>query len=170
MEEGTRRSQTRDSHFHPCPFRLQCPCCLLSDDSPRPSFVRHAELEHTRPGQARNLVIHLLRSLPQNFLQRKRHTVRLNLVTRPSPRAYIREFSLDGTSSCPPGTALTGLNYLKGQSSVIALPDEDYPPWLWKLLEPRNLVDDGPGGKAEKIRLRKENRQRIRDQNLLKTQ
>jgi len=77
---------------------------------------------------------------------------------------------LDGTSSCPPGTVLTGLNYLKGQTPVVALPDEDYPPWLWKLLEPKNLADDGPGGKAEKIRLRKENRQRIRDQNLLKTQ
>jgi large subunit ribosomal protein L54 len=65
---------------------------------------------------------------------------------------------------------LTGLNYLKGQPAIVALPDEDYPPWLWKLLEPKNLVDDGPGGKAEKVRLRKENRQRIRDQNLLKTQ
>lgn len=77
---------------------------------------------------------------------------------------------LGGTSSCPPGTILTGLNYLKGQPPVVALPDEDYPPWLWKLLESKNLVDDGPGGKAEKVRLRKENRQRIRDQNLLKTQ
>ena len=77
---------------------------------------------------------------------------------------------LAGTSSCPPGTILTGLNYLKGKTPVVALPDEEYPPWLWKLLEPRKLVDDGPGGKMEKIRLRKENRQRIRDQNLLKTQ
>ena len=83
---------------------------------------------------------------------------------------YLRFFFSDGTSSCPPGTTLTGLNYLKGQPLVVALPDEDYPPWLWKLLEPKNLADDGPGGKAEKVRLRKENRQRIRDQNLLKTQ
>jgi len=82
---------------------------------------------------------------------------------------WLRVF-LDGTSSCPPGTILTGLNYLKGQTQVVALPDEEYPPWLWKLLERRDLVDDGPGGKVEKIRLRKENRQRIRDQNLLKTQ
>ena len=83
--------------------------------------------------------------------------------------AYASRF-LDGTSSCPPGTVLTGLNYLKGQTPVVALPDEDYPPWLWKLLEPRKLADDGPGGKAEKVLLRKQNRQRIRDQNLLKTQ
>jgi len=80
------------------------------------------------------------------------------------------ETTYNGTSSCPPGTVLTGLNYLKAQAPVVALPDEDYPPWLWGLLEPKNLVDDGPGGKAEKVRLRKQNRQRIRDQNLLKTQ
>jgi large subunit ribosomal protein L54 len=53
---------------------------------------------------------------------------------------------------------------------VLALPDEAYPPWLWTLLDKSKLPDDGPGGKAEKLRLRKENRQRIRDQNFMKTQ
>ncbi|KAG1756894.1 mitochondrial ribosomal protein L37-domain-containing protein [Suillus paluster] len=73
-------------------------------------------------------------------------------------------------SSCPPGTVLEGLNYLKGQPPVIALPDEEYPPWLWDLLKPKVYEDDGPGGKAEKKRLRKENQQRIKDQNFMKTQ
>ncbi|KAI0314720.1 mitochondrial/chloroplast ribosomal protein L54/L37 [Amylostereum chailletii] len=73
-------------------------------------------------------------------------------------------------SSCPPNTVLTGLNYLKGQEPVLALPDEDYPPWLWDLLKPREFPDDGPGGKGEKMRMRMENRQRIRDQNFMKTQ
>lgn len=63
-----------------------------------------------------------------------------------------------------------GLNYLKDQPPVLALPDEKYPPWLWKLLDKSELPDDGPGGTAEKRRLRKENRQRIRDQNFMKTQ
>jgi len=53
---------------------------------------------------------------------------------------------------------------------VLALPDEAYPPWLWALLDKSELPYDGPGGKAEKLRLRKENRQRIRDQNFMKTQ
>lgn len=74
------------------------------------------------------------------------------------------------SSSCPPNTILVGLNYLKDQPPVLALPDEEYPPWLWKLLDETELPDDGPGGKAEKRRLRKENRQRIRDQNFMKTQ
>ena len=63
------------------------------------------------------------------------------------------------------------MNYLKDQSPVLALPDEEYPSWLWKLLDNRYKVPvDGPGGKAEKQQLRKENRQRIRDQNFMKTQ
>jgi len=76
----------------------------------------------------------------------------------------------EAKSSCPPNTVLAGVNYLKGQPPVLALPDEEYPDWLWKLLEKKELPDDGPGGKAEKVRLRRENRQRIREQNFLKTQ
>ncbi|KAI0362623.1 hypothetical protein OH77DRAFT_1442382 [Trametes cingulata] len=73
-------------------------------------------------------------------------------------------------SSCTENTVLVGLNYLKGQPEVLALADDAYPPWLWTLLEPKQLPDDGPGGKAEKVRLRKANRQRIREQNFMKTQ
>jgi len=65
---------------------------------------------------------------------------------------------------------MPGLNYLKGQPPVLALPDEEYPPWLWTILKPKVYEDDGPGGKAEKVRLRRENRQRIKDQNFMKTQ
>ena len=73
-------------------------------------------------------------------------------------------------STCRPNTPLVGVNYLKDQEEVLALPDEEYPPWLWDLLKPKVLPDDGPGGKAEKVRLRKENRARIREQNFMKTQ
>ncbi|KAI0064521.1 hypothetical protein BV25DRAFT_1869213 [Artomyces pyxidatus] len=73
-------------------------------------------------------------------------------------------------SSCAPNTVLEGLNYLKDQPPVLALPDEEYPPWLWDTLKTIELVDDGPGGKAEKARLRRENRKRIRDANFMKMQ
>ncbi|KAH9928555.1 mitochondrial/chloroplast ribosomal protein L54/L37 [Epithele typhae] len=52
-------------------------------------------------------------------------------------------------SSAPENTVLAGLAYLKSQPE---------------------LVDDGPGGKAEKARMRKENRERIRVSNFMKTQ
>lgn len=38
-------------------------------------------------------------------------------------------------SSCPAGTLMTGLNYLKGKEDPLALPDEEYPSWLWTCLE-----------------------------------
>jgi large subunit ribosomal protein L54 len=40
-------------------------------------------------------------------------------------------------SSCPPNTVLVGMNYLKDQPPVLALPDEEYSSWLWKLLQVR---------------------------------
>ena len=73
-------------------------------------------------------------------------------------------------SSCAPNTILTGLNYLKDQPPVLAMTDDQYPPWLWDLLKPRVYPDDGPGGRGEKMKLREANRQRIKEQNFLKTQ
>ncbi len=65
---------------------------------------------------------------------------------------------------------MQGLNYLKGQPDVVSQADDTYPSWLWTLLDKSELPDDGPGGLAEKRQLRKANRQRIRDQNFMKTQ
>lgn len=73
-----------------------------------------------------------------------------------------------GVSSCPAGAVLTGLNYLKGEPPVLAKPDEEYPAWLWELTKPKALADDGPGGKAEKRRLRLAHRQTLKDSNLFK--
>ncbi|KAK4190490.1 mitochondrial ribosomal protein L37-domain-containing protein [Podospora australis] len=38
-------------------------------------------------------------------------------------------------SSCPAGTVLNGLNYFKGKTDPVALPDEEYPAWLWTCLD-----------------------------------
>ncbi|KAG6369765.1 mitochondrial ribosomal protein L37-domain-containing protein [Boletus reticuloceps] len=72
-------------------------------------------------------------------------------------------------SSCPAGTIMTGLNYLKGEPPILAKPDEEYPAWLWELTKPRQLMDDGPGGKAEKRQLRLTHRQTLKDKNMFKT-
>ncbi|KAJ7237315.1 mitochondrial ribosomal protein L37-domain-containing protein, partial [Mycena haematopus] len=73
-------------------------------------------------------------------------------------------------SSCRPDTVLTGVNYLKDQPPVLALPDEEYPSWLWTVLEERVWPDDGPGGRGERALRRKENRRRIQDANFMSTQ
>ena len=73
-------------------------------------------------------------------------------------------------STCPADTILQGINYLKGQGPVVALADEEYPEWLWSVLEPKVLEDDGPGGKFERAKRRAANRQAIKDRNFMLTQ
>ncbi|KAH8694077.1 mitochondrial ribosomal protein L37-domain-containing protein [Talaromyces proteolyticus] len=46
-------------------------------------------------------------------------------------------------SSCPPGTPMTGLDYIKNKPGIVALEDHDYPEWLW------TLIDDGSKKKKE---------------------
>lgn len=67
---------------------------------------------------------------------------------------------------------MPGLNYLKDQPAVVALPDEAYPTWLWGVLEPKQFPpeEQGRGGAAERYRLRRENKERIKAQNFMKTQ
>lgn len=82
---------------------------------------------------------------------------------------------LIGTSSipasiCPVDTILPGVNYFKGQPPAVALADEEYPEWLWTILEPKVLEDDGPGGKFERAKRRAANRQAIKDRNFMLTQ
>ncbi|KIK56175.1 hypothetical protein GYMLUDRAFT_827251 [Collybiopsis luxurians FD-317 M1] len=74
------------------------------------------------------------------------------------------------TSSCAPDTIMAGLNYLKNQPPVLALPDEEYPPWLWTILQPKELEDDGPGGRKERMERRKANKERIKERNFMSTQ
>ncbi|KAI0086429.1 mitochondrial/chloroplast ribosomal protein L54/L37 [Irpex rosettiformis] len=73
-------------------------------------------------------------------------------------------------SSCAEGTELVGLRWLKDQGPVVAKADDEYPDWLWTLLQPKELPDDGPGGLAEKKKLRTLNRERIREKNFMSTQ
>ncbi|KAJ7136005.1 mitochondrial ribosomal protein L37-domain-containing protein [Mycena epipterygia] len=73
-------------------------------------------------------------------------------------------------SACTVDTVITGVNYLKGQPPVLALPDEEYPEWLWTVLDPRVWPDDGPGGRAERAKRRAENRRKIQDANFMSTQ
>lgn len=49
----------------------------------------------------------------------------------------------------PAGTPLKGLNYLKGRDDPVALAEEEYPGWLWHLLDVKGTgdgaTDDGMG-------------------------
>lgn len=72
-------------------------------------------------------------------------------------------------SSVPAGTVLKGCNVRKNGEDPVALPDDQYPEWLWDLLDPeiqdRKLKMD-PVRYARKQR-REENRRKIKEQNFL---
>lgn len=48
-------------------------------------------------------------------------------------------------SSVPAGTVLKGLNFLKDKSDPIALADDEYPAWLWRVLD-KKAGDASAGG------------------------
>ncbi|PFH50196.1 hypothetical protein AMATHDRAFT_41029 [Amanita thiersii Skay4041] len=93
-------------------------------------------------------------------------------VNKSSPPSHKSQQTKSSTpvSSCPADTILPGVNYLKGQDPVIAQADDQYPQWLWTILQSKVWPDDGPGGKAEQVQRRQENRQRIKERNFMSTQ
>ncbi|CAE7153467.1 unnamed protein product [Rhizoctonia solani] len=68
-------------------------------------------------------------------------------------------------SSCPANTNLAGLTWLKDQPPVLALEDSEYPAWLWTVLEEKK-----PGDGTSKGERRKQNRDKIKLQNFMKSQ
>lgn len=52
-------------------------------------------------------------------------------------------------SSVPAGTVLKGLNFMKNSQDPIALEDEEYPDWLWGVLEKRVDGSSGAGKEDE---------------------
>lgn len=50
-------------------------------------------------------------------------------------RLYIADDSPAAASICPAGTKMEGLSVLKDQDDPVALKDEEYPAWLWTLLD-----------------------------------
>ncbi|KAG9005266.1 hypothetical protein FRB93_009820 [Tulasnella sp. JGI-2019a] len=81
-----------------------------------------------------------------------------------------------GRSSCLPDTVLEGVTWLKDQKPVVALPDDQYPGWLWTLLkpqhDPKTVGKSGPppepGTPEAQKALRRENRKNIKAINFMK--
>jgi large subunit ribosomal protein L54 len=46
-------------------------------------------------------------------------------------------------SSVPAGTVLKGLNFYKDKQDPVALADEEYPAWLWRVLDVKGGSDGG---------------------------
>lgn len=64
------------------------------------------------------------------------NAVSLGANLRPRPAKIVLP-----VSSAPAGTPLKGLNYLKGREDPLALPEEEYPDWLWRCLDEKKSDD-----------------------------
>lgn len=72
-------------------------------------------------------------------------------------------------SMTPAGTKLKGLNIKKNGEDPIALPEEEYPAWLWEILDKEaqeRKLRENPDLAARKLR-RQENKRRIKENNFL---
>lgn len=77
--------------------------------------------------------------------------------------------NLNITSIAPAGQVLKGLNVKKGGEDPVALSEEEYPAWLWEVLDEKaqkKKVDENPERKAAKER-REANRQKIKSSNFI---
>ncbi|GAA5832072.1 hypothetical protein JCM11251_002807 [Rhodosporidiobolus azoricus] len=78
------------------------------------------------------------------------------------------------TSSCPAGTVMKGLNYIKDGQDPVALEDSEYPAWLWTLANeaaPTKLGKNASAGEvlaAEKKELKRQRKAAIKAANVLK--
>ncbi|KAF8801659.1 hypothetical protein BYT27DRAFT_7226720 [Phlegmacium glaucopus] len=94
----------------------------------------------------------------------------LHALRRPhlSLRSICRRYASDNASQLASKSSKKPAS--AGKPPVVALADEEYPEWLWTILQPKVLEDDGPGGKFERAKRRVANRQAIKDRNFMLTQ
>lgn len=96
-----------------------------------------------------------------------RYSSTQSTLTTPPPAATQSKPKF--VSIAPAGTKLKGLNILKGQDPVVALPDEEYPAWLWDVLDKnaqKARLEADPMRAAQNER-RNANRKKIKENNFL---
>ena len=65
------------------------------------------------------------------------------LVTAPIIPPKPKAKTILPVSAAPAGTQLKGINYIKGKDDPVALAEEEYPEWLWRCLESKDMGADG---------------------------
>ena len=70
-------------------------------------------------------------------------------------------------SSAPKGTVLKGINYMNEGKDPVALDDNEYPEWLWDLLDEKKQKQKS-SKPANRQYHRKQNRDAIRGSNFMK--
>lgn len=76
-------------------------------------------------------------------------------------------------SSCPPGTVLKNLNFVKDSADPVALEDDKYPAWVWTLAEsarkaPKEGADEAANLRNQRKVLKAERKISMKAANALK--
>lgn len=112
-------------------------------------------------------MLSILRTSRSTFLRSYTYLPRFYSTESAPPTSTPKKAAV--VSSCPAGTIIQGLNIRKGQEPIVALKDEEYPEWLWKVLTPKSqeeLAKEDPIKAAKKAR-RQANRQKIKENNFI---
>ncbi|TVY46409.1 hypothetical protein LOCC1_G003774, partial [Lachnellula occidentalis] len=94
--------------------------------------------------------------------------VSLGTSLKPKPKTSALPASI-----CQPGAVMKGLNYIKGKDDPVALAEEEYPDWLWHVLDVKDkagtVVDEAGDefSKSKKLRRKAAKRQRKLEAKLL---
>lgn len=60
-------------------------------------------------------------------------------------------------SQCEAGTVMKGLNIMKAGSDPVALPESEYPSFLWTMLDTSNIGEKKEARKANRAQIKRKN-------------
>ncbi|KIW22569.1 uncharacterized protein PV07_10854 [Cladophialophora immunda] len=99
----------------------------------------------------------------------EQHTSTSTAKTSGPPSTKDSKSPVKPKSSIPGGKELRGLGYTKAKPKVLAMEDDEYPEWLWKLLDQKRLgtdaekVDLSAMTKKQRIRYEKKQERLLKD-------
>lgn len=115
-----RSTQPHIRHTSTAPSTLPAPRQPTADIAFQPTKTSPSATSSNTPGFSQPLSTPMLGSTAS--------------ASRPGKAKPEKEQKLMG--SIPGGTPLHGLGYLKAKPTVLAMEDDEYPDWLWTLLDP----------------------------------
>ena len=77
----------------------------------------------------------------------------LSSVTPSTPKRKEKAIK----SACEAGTVMKGLNILKAGTDPVALPEAEYPPFLWTRLDTQNIGERKEARKANRAQIKRKN-------------
>lgn len=87
------------------------------------------------------------------------YPVAIHAPEKAAKAAKVKEEPATSAAVGPSTTHCTGANYFKEGEDPLLKADEEYPEWLWGLLDAKE------GEQAEKAEQRKENKRKIKEKN-----